>query len=192
MYSSYLGGGADDSARDVVVDASGNSYVTGNTQSAPFPTTEGAIRSTRAGLQDAFFTKVSASGVRLYSTMLGGSGNDFANGIAATADGSTYVTGKIAGLVTLSAYDEAKSERQRAFDLFGVLLDPVRGSPQTGNGDDVGFDIAVDAGGSAYVTGSTKFGAEPHFPESSLATSRSPRPRTPRSPAMAAVPMTRS
>ena len=53
-----------------------------------------------------------------YSTMLGGSGNDFANGIAATADGSTYVTGKIAGLVTLSAYEEAKSERQRAFDLF--------------------------------------------------------------------------
>ena len=82
--------------------------MTGNTQSAPFPTTEGAIRSTRAGLQDAFFTKVSASGVRLYSTMLGGSGNDFANGIAATADGSTYVTGKIAGLVTLSAYGRSQ------------------------------------------------------------------------------------
>src|SRR4029079_5622423 len=95
-YSTYLGGAANEHAGGIAVDASGAAYVAGGTTSTNFPVAS-AIQATTRGAQDAFISKLSASGAALsYSTYLGGSGAiaaEQANGIAVDASGSAYVAG---------------------------------------------------------------------------------------------------
>ena len=95
VYSTYLGGSSNHEAGlGIAVDAGGNAYVTGGTSSIDFPTTTGAFQTTYAGAADGFVTKVNPDGSGLvYSTYLGGSGFDSANGIAVDSAGNAYVTG---------------------------------------------------------------------------------------------------
>ena len=94
LYSTYLGGNNSDEAQGIAVDASGNAYVTGFTDSTNFPTTAGAFQTSLGGNQNAFVTKVNATGSALiYSTYLGGNNNDYSIGIAVDASGNAYVTG---------------------------------------------------------------------------------------------------
>src|SRR5207244_9966715 len=80
VYSTYLGNGevfglGFNEVIAIAVDGSGNAYVTGNTSSTNFPTTPGAFQPTSSGGQQAFVTKLNASGSGLvYSTYLGGAG----------------------------------------------------------------------------------------------------------------------
>ncbi len=92
-YSTYLGGESMDAVKTMAVTASGNVHVTGYTESADFPTAD-AVQSQKAGGADAFVTKLNREGSRLlYSTYLGGSGQDYGAGIALDASGDAYVTG---------------------------------------------------------------------------------------------------
>jgi hypothetical protein len=85
VYSTYLGGGGDDIGVAVAVDESGCVYVTGVTTSSDFPI-QNPYDSSYNGGQDVFVTKLSASGNSLvYSTYLGGGGDDGAYGT--TVDG---------------------------------------------------------------------------------------------------------
>jgi hypothetical protein len=104
VYSTYLGGSAEDRATDVEVDAAGNAYVSGFTISTQFPTTAGAAQTTFGGgtgvgnppvqPRDAFIAKLNPSGsTLLYSTYLGGTGIDTANRIDLGPDNSAYVSG---------------------------------------------------------------------------------------------------
>src|SRR5262249_17861037 len=86
-YSHYRDGAQGNS---VAVDPSGNAYVTGLTSSTDFLTTAGAFQTTLGGGEDAFITKVSASGSLVYSTYLGGNGHDEGNGIAVDSFGNAY------------------------------------------------------------------------------------------------------
>ena len=94
VYSTYLGGSAQDSGDGIAVDGSGNAYVTGWTESLgadDFPTTPGAFQTTFGGGESAFVAKLNASGSALvYSTYLGG--GDRGNGIAVDG-GNAYVAG---------------------------------------------------------------------------------------------------
>src|SRR6185503_14258753 len=103
VYSTYLGGGHEDSAQDVTSDSAGNAYVTGFTLSADFPTMS-AFQSSHADARDAFVTKLDPAGSALVSTYLGGSGGissegytcfgqDVGSGIAVDASHNVYLTG---------------------------------------------------------------------------------------------------
>src|SRR5439155_8855424 len=82
-YLTYLGGSNVDEGFAVTVDTVGNAYVTGQTESADFPTTTMAFDTSLGGALDAFVTKVGPTGSALgYSTYLGGSSNDAGTGIA--------------------------------------------------------------------------------------------------------------
>jgi len=95
VYSTFLGGGDDDFGSGIAVDAAGNAYMTGSTASADFPVTVGAFQLGFGGSFDAFVTKLDATGAALvYSTYLGGTGNDDGFGIAVDAAGNAYVTGQ--------------------------------------------------------------------------------------------------
>jgi photosystem II stability/assembly factor-like uncharacterized protein len=92
-YSTLLGSGANDNTFGIAVDSQGNAYVTGTTDSAGFPTTPGAFKSTsqRGG---AFVTKLDPTGSTLiYSSYLGGEGSATGFGIAVDAAGNAHVTG---------------------------------------------------------------------------------------------------
>jgi uncharacterized protein (TIGR03437 family) len=94
-YSTQLGGSGGDFGYGIAVDASGNAYVTGDTNSANFPVTNPIQASNGGGILDAFVTKVNAAGSALaYSTYLGGSDWDQGNAIAVDGAGNAYVTGQ--------------------------------------------------------------------------------------------------
>ena len=81
LFGTYLGGSGSDTGYEIAVDASGNSYVTGDTTSLAFPAT--GLQKGLKGTQSAFVSKVSADGSRLvYSTYLGGTGTDHGAAIA--------------------------------------------------------------------------------------------------------------
>ena len=95
VYSTYLGGSADDHGWDIAVDASGRASVTGPLVHPIFPPRQGPSTRTFNGADsDAFVTTLAADGSALvYSTYLGGSADDSGQGIAVDASGSAYVTG---------------------------------------------------------------------------------------------------
>ena len=161
LYSTYLGGGDEEEARGVGVDAAGSAYVTGTTDSADFPTTPGAFDTTfNGGDIDAFVTKLSATGSSLlYSTYLGGGSGEQGRGVAVDAAGSAYVTGftSSANFPTAAAFDTALGGTD---DAFVTKLSPTGSSlvysTYLGGGSfDSGSAAAVDASGSAYVSGHT-------------------------------------
>jgi hypothetical protein len=93
VYSTYLGGTADDIATSIAVDAAGHVYLTGGTSSLDFPTAN-ALQPTLNGPGDAFVAKLTADGSALvYSTYLGGSDSDGGGGIAVDAVGNAYIAG---------------------------------------------------------------------------------------------------
>ena len=106
IYSSFLGGSNNDWARGIAVDADGAAYVIGDTLSADFPTTAGALDTTcgtdgdcnSTGTQrypDVFVSKFNPQGSGLvYSTFLGGSSIEFAGGIAVDGSYNAFVTGE--------------------------------------------------------------------------------------------------
>ncbi len=163
VYSTYLGSGSGyNFGRGIAVDAAGNAYMTGETRSSAFPTTPGAFQPANAGLySNAFVTKLNPTGSALvYSTYLGGSTYDNGTGIAVDADGNAYVTGNAGSTnfpTTLGAF-------QLSFggggDAFVTKLDPtgstlVYSTYLGGSGQEYSGGIVVDAGGNAYVTGTT-------------------------------------
>ncbi|HMC70143.1 MAG TPA: SBBP repeat-containing protein, partial [Mycobacteriales bacterium] len=161
--ATYVGGGGTDQAFAIALDASANVYLTGNTNSADFPTTVGAFQPTPRGGVDAFVVKLNSTfTARTYSTYLGGTtGDDAGRGIAVDATGSAYVTGFTAS----TDFPTTPGAFQTAFgggglDAFVVKLNPagsglVYGTYLGGAGSDVGLGIAIDTGQNAYVTGGT-------------------------------------
>ena len=95
VYSTYLGGSADDEGYGIAVDAAGNAYVTGLTFSTDFPTVNPLQASNTAGSNGtAFVANLNASGsALLYSTYLGGSSNGVGSAIAVDSSGNAYVSG---------------------------------------------------------------------------------------------------
>ena len=90
QFTTFLGGGSAENGTGIVVDAAGNTYITGTTQSPDFPTTAGAFDRTGAAqnFAEAFITKLNASGTALiYSTFIGGSNMEFGRRIAIDAAG---------------------------------------------------------------------------------------------------------
>ncbi len=166
-YSSYLGGGSDDEGFGIAVDSGGHAYVTGFTSSTDFPTTPGAFRTTSGSAAHAFVTKLNAAGsALLYSTYLGGSGNDQGFGIAVDSSGHAYVTGLTSSIdfpTTPGAFQTASGGGPHAFvtklNAAGSAL--VYSTYLGGSRFDLGRGIAVDSGGYAYVTG---FTTSPDFP----------------------------
>ena len=97
VYSTYLGGLAEDIGSGIAVDSTGSAYITGSTRSLDFPTVN-AVQPTNRGdaiyFWETFVAKLSPDGATLmYSTYLGGGDNDVGNAIAIDPEGSAYVTG---------------------------------------------------------------------------------------------------
>jgi len=95
QYATYLGGNLSNGhANSIAVDPSGDAYITGDAYDTDFPTTAGVLQRANQGNSDAYVVKLNPSGTQaLYSTYLGGSGDDAGTGVAIDAAGNAYVTG---------------------------------------------------------------------------------------------------
>src|SRR6266545_4774477 len=159
-YSTYLGGGSDDSANDIAIDAPGNIYVTGMTSSTNYPTAS-ALRSASGGAADAFVTKLNTTGSSLaYSTYLGGNGDDYGNGITVDGAGNAYITGETWSTNFITTTDAFQSSLHSPFDAF---ITEISGGGNAalystylgGSNGDRANAIAVDSASGIYLTGTT-------------------------------------
>jgi len=164
VYATYLGGsakdigGADGSlnpGKAIAIDESGNAYITGATSSTNFPLAN-ASQGVIGGQNDAFLTKLNAFGSALiYSTYLGGTGDDFGKSVAVNVGGSAYVTG-VAGpnFPTVNSLLTpnpgigfvAKFAPSGTSVVYSTILSGVTGGS---------FGLALDLAGNAFATGST-------------------------------------
>ena len=166
VYSTYLGGGGGDTGLGIAVDSSGNTYLTGATGSVGFPVANPLQPDRDAASVDAFVTKLNATGSALvYSTYLGGGGDDRSFDIAVDASGNAYVTGLTAS-TNFPTASPIQPANRGGDDVFLTKLNAagdalVYSTYLGGNCDECGFSIAVDPSGSAYVIGDT---VSPNFP----------------------------
>ncbi len=94
IYSTYIGGAADEQGHSIVLDGSENAFITGYTGSGNFPKTTGAYDITQNGGADVFVTKLNASGSALiFSTFIGGGGEELGFSIAIDDVGNSFITG---------------------------------------------------------------------------------------------------
>ena len=163
VFSTYLGGSAEEAAVDIAVDEQGDIYVVGNTGSIDFPIKH-ALRTGAAGGQDAWLVKLDRSGGKLrFGTYLGGSGDDFAASIDLDQAGHAYLTGSTASQdfpTHLALQPTNAGPWYQPLDLFLCKLtaagDAFIFSTYLGGSDyDFLGDIAVDWQGNVFLAAAT-------------------------------------
>jgi len=161
LFSTVLSGSGDDIGYGIALDADGNSYVAGSTDSADFPSTAGAFQPALAGEIDAFVAKLSATGHALrYATYLGGSADDEAHALSLQSDGSAIIAGTTESPdlpLGDSAFDE---EYNGGGDVLIATLNPDGAAANCtylgGSRRDEAYDVAVSAAGDTIVVGQTR------------------------------------
>ncbi len=159
IFATYLGGAGDDYGNGVAVDASGSAYQTGWTRSANFPNRGGYQQGPSGGGGDTFVTKFAPSGSSLlYSTFVGGNGDDLGTSIAVDSAGSAYVTGATTSTVFPGV--GAALGTKGGYDVLLYKLTPggnalVYSALIGGSEDEYSQRIALDPLGGAYLTGYT-------------------------------------
>ncbi len=174
VYSTVIGGAGLEQGYDLRVDAAGQAYLTGDTQSTDFPATPGAVGaicpSGSCGA-DTFVVKLNAAGSGLlYSARLSGTSNETGLGIALDADGSVTVVGPTTSTdfpVSAGAYQSSKRGSEFLNDYFVTKLNAsgsaivystyFGGSQQ----EDNFIRVAIDQAGNAHVGGVTESGDFP-------------------------------
>jgi uncharacterized repeat protein (TIGR01451 family) len=159
VYSTYLGGLAEDIGNGIAVDSTGSAYITGSTRSADFPTIN-AVQPVNRGdavyFWETFVAKLSPDGAALaYSTYLGGGDHDFGNAIAIDPEGSAYVTGSTSSQ-NFPTVAPLQSWLNGGSDAYITKLTPDGSafvySTYVGNqSTDMGHAIAVDWEGVAIA-----------------------------------------
>jgi hypothetical protein len=180
LYATYLGSPVTDLAADITVESSGIVYVSGTTNQSGspfFPVTATAYQ-TAQGQSDAFITKLdtNAAGAAglLYSTYLGGSGNDIGYGLTTDGAGNVYVAGYTPSTNFPTTPGAYQTSYAGSGDVFLTKLNTNAAGAASlaystyigGSGDDSGVNsstassnnigVALDANGNVYLAGATR------------------------------------
>ena len=162
IYSTFLGGDANDIGRGITLDATGNAYVAGSTTSSDFPILN-AFQPTRGAQfgNDGFISKLNATGnALLYSTYIGGAGDDQCLAITVDSANQPVVTGTTSSTnFPLSAAFQSTKGVIGA-DAFVTKLSTsgsslIYSSYLGGSAIDSGRGVAVNSTSSAYIVGTT-------------------------------------
>jgi len=164
LYSTFLGGDAEDRVFGIALDPSGDAIVTGGTNSRNFPTTSGVAQATFGGSGgesdtegDAFVAKLNPFGSSLvFSTFLGGSSADVAGSVELDAAGNIYVQGNTSS-PNFPTHLPLQASLGGKTDAFLAKLDSAASTLLYstylgGNNTDFVFGIA-DPSGNVYLTG---------------------------------------
>lgn len=167
VYSTFLGGSGADRVRGLVVDASAVVWMSGETGSPTFPVTAGAFSTVHGGLLDAFLAGIdpSRSGAEQlrYSSFLGGEGDEFGYGLAATPSGMFVLAGTTRSSGFPTTPDAFDASLAGPDDAFVTVLAPDRvGGAQLvystlygGSSNDWALTADADAFGAVIISGGT-------------------------------------
>jgi hypothetical protein len=160
VYSTYLGGRGVDVARGIAVGPDGSAVITGQAGSPDFPTVNPIQPGYGGGPADFFVTRLTPDGSEVvYSTFLGGVGNDTAHSVGVDADGNATV----AGLTDSFDFPTAKALQPVLGGEYDAVVARLSADGSRllyatylgGSGFDFGRGVAVDPAGNAYLTGET-------------------------------------
>lgn len=157
LYSTYLGGAGREFGIDIAVDPAGNAYGVGWTNSTNFPT-RFPFQSMFAGFDDAAVFKLDASGQLVYSTYLGGNGDDQPEDIAVDSAGQAFILGNTNASTFPTTPWAFSTIVQGSWDAFLTKFDAA-GSTLIystffgGSGFEEPKGLAVDDLGNAYAVG---------------------------------------
>ena len=159
VYGTYLGGNNSDSSYDLAVDSTGSIYVTGRTHSLDFPQVNAKYPSLW-GEYDAFIFKLSSNGQTvIYSTYLGGKGEEVGEGIAVDGSGIAYITGR-----TSSAdFPVVNAKYPQLWGMGDAFVFKLASGGNSvgfstylgGSEDEYGGGIALDQAANILVSGGT-------------------------------------
>jgi len=157
-------GGTSAHASRVAVDAAGNVYAQG--MYAGTVTFGAKSLSSIAGSSDVFVWKLNPSGATVWAGSVGGSGTDFASGIAVDGAGYVAMTGYWSGTSTSNDFDPGSKTVRLTYrggisDAYVVKLAPDTGGALKfawaqsvgGTGSDSGMGVTVDGAGNIYLSG---------------------------------------
>ncbi len=160
VFSTFLGGGADDILYDLALDKNRNIYVTGTSVSSTYPTV-GAYQPTNRGNQDAVLTKLKADGSGiLFSTFIGSSQIEVGYGVEVDPTDNVFVVGVTGSNTFPTTANALQKDLQGPTDMFIMKFDASGSTLQTstlygGNREDEPFKTAIDKNGSLYIIGAT-------------------------------------
>jgi hypothetical protein len=159
-FSTYLGSTGRDEGYGIAVDTNDDVYVTGLTDSLAFPT-KSAYSNSLTGEEDIFITKLNRTGNGIiYSTFLGGSGDDSGRAIVVDGIGDVYITGmtKSSDFPMWRSYNETFGGDRDSFILkINSTGSGVNFSSYIGGSDyEIGRGIAIAPSGAVYITGDTE------------------------------------
>jgi len=144
LWTRQLGTSSGDYSSSVAVDGAGNAFITGITR--------GPLNGPNAGSNDAFLSKYNSAGSLLWTRQLGTSGSDFSRCVAVDVSGNAFMSGYTEG--SLGGPNAGQE------DAFLCKYDPAGNllwSRQLGTSkSDWGYSVAVDSGGNAFISGTTK------------------------------------
>ena len=157
LYARFVGGSADDGASAIAVDSTGNAYVAGSATSSDFPVTNSSNLATPpvpGSTERSFVFKLDPAGQLVFSDLLGGSTNSFAQAVAVNAAGQVLVSGTSVAVgfpSTPGVYSVSNTD----FVPYLLEVDPTGAKiifSATGIG---GSAIAFDSSGNIYMAGTT-------------------------------------
>lgn len=151
QWNTFLGSSATDEAKAIVVDGSGNAFVTGRSGAS-----WGSPVAAYTGGKDVFVAKISSTGTLLWHTFLGASSDDFGRAISLDGSGNIYVSGN-----SVSSWGSPVNAWSGGSEVFvakldssgGLLWNTFMGSAMPTVSDDFAGGVAVDSSGNAYVAG---------------------------------------
>ena len=158
LYSTYLGGTADNSGFAVTVDGQGNAYVLGTAGGNDFPTMN-ALQPNFGGGSDAFLAQLDSNGALVFSTFLGGNGFDEPRDIVLDGDGNLCFTGSTTS-TNFPTQDPLQANLAGDRDAFVSRINPagdtlLYSTYLGGDMEDFGTGIALDSEENVYVGGQT-------------------------------------
>jgi len=160
-FGTFLGGSSSEQINALALDPNGQLVVVGATESVDFPVTPGAIQPQRRAFSDAFITKFTVGVTDLvYSTYLGGSGEDTAICIATDAASNVYVAGHSHTGNFPTTPGALAEQSAGGTDVYIAKLNPT-GSELLfatylgGGGSDSVKGLVVDRQGYPFVAGGT-------------------------------------
>ncbi len=162
LYASYLGGSGDEIVNDLTLDAEGNLYLGGYTDSPDLPITPGAFQPAIVSVQDNFVIKLRPDGsAPIYATYIGGSSYyDRMHGMAMNAAGEVCVTGDTKSTDWPVTDNAHRPDYEGSFEAYLTCLNAT-GTGLTystylgGSKADYAYDVVMGADGQAYITGYT-------------------------------------
>src|SRR5262249_40535226 len=160
VFSTLLGGGGSEQLSNVGLDAAGNIYVGGSTTSFDFPLASALQPNKPNGSRSVYVSKLNSSGTALiYSTYLGGNGDDTGFRLVVDSAGVAYTTGATSSS-NFPIQNAFQPINAGGFDAYLAKLSPAGNSLLYstyigGSGFDNSQGVAVDGNGNAWVSGMT-------------------------------------